>query len=237
MHGVTPVMLRPLVVFGPSGVGKGTLLARLFDDVPDRFSFSVSRTYRPHHLCQLTSLRPDTTRQPRPGETDGKEYHFVSTERFKALLADHAFIEHAQFSANYYGTSKEAVRAVRESGRRCVLDIDSQVPVSISSLHPPAHPMQGVKQVKQTDLNPVYLFISPPDMSTLRRRLRGRGTDSEEAIQRRLATALAEIEYARQPGTCDYVIVNDDLDRAYASLKEVALGRDIDSDVIPPLDD
>ncbi|KAN0088594.1 P-loop containing nucleoside triphosphate hydrolase protein [Tylopilus felleus] len=198
-------MLRPLVVFGPSGVGKGTLLARLFDDVPDRFSFSVSHT----------------TRQPRPGETDGKEYHFVSTERFKALLADHAFIEHAQFSANYYGTSKEAVRAVRESGRRCVLDIDSQ----------------GVKQVKQTDLNPVYLFISPPDMSTLRRRLRGRGTDSEEAIQRRLATALAEIEYARQPGTCDYVIVNDDLDRAYASLKEVALGRDIDSDVIPPLDD
>lgn len=74
-------------------------------------------------------------------------------------------------------------------------------------------------------------------MSTLRHRLRGRGTDGEDAIQRRLATALAEIEFARQPGTCDYVVVNDDLDRAYASFKKVALGQDIDNDVIPPLDD
>jgi guanylate kinase len=197
--------MRPLVVFGPSGVGKGTLLARLFGDVPDTFGFSVSHT----------------TRNPRPGETDGKEYHFVDTDTFNALLADSAFVEHARFSANLYGTSTHAIRAVRASGRRCVLDIDSQ----------------GVRQVKQTDLNPVYLFISPPDMSTLRRRLRGRGTDGEEAIQRRLATALAEIAYARQPGICDHVIVNDDLDRAYASFKKVALGQDIQSDVIPPLDD
>jgi len=74
-------------------------------------------------------------------------------------------------------------------------------------------------------------------MATLRRRLRGRATDGEEAIQRRLATARAEIEYARQPGTCDYVIVNDDLDRAYASFKKIALGQDVESEVIPPLDD
>lgn len=74
-------------------------------------------------------------------------------------------------------------------------------------------------------------------MSTLRRRLRGRGTDREDAIQKRLATAIAEIEYARQPGTCDYVIVNDDIDKAYASFKQVALGEDIECDVIPPLDD
>lgn len=74
-------------------------------------------------------------------------------------------------------------------------------------------------------------------MSTLRRRLRGRGTDGEEAIQRRLATALAEIEYAQQPGTCDYVIVNDDIDIAYASFKKVALGENIESDAVPPLDD
>ncbi|KAI9461435.1 guanylate kinase [Boletus coccyginus] len=198
-------MARPLVVFGPSGVGKGTLLARLFADLPNTFGFSISHT----------------TRQPRPGESDGREYHFVSPDAFRALLADHAFIEHAQFSANLYGTSAQAVRAVRDSGRRCVLDIDSQ----------------GVRQVKQTDLDPVCLFVSPPDMSTLRRRLRGRGTDGEEAIQRRLATARAEIEYARQPGTCDYVVVNDDLDRAYASFKKVALGQDVESEVIPPLDD
>lgn len=102
---------------------------------------------------------------------------------------------------------------------------------------PRTHSLQGVRQVKKTDLNPVYLFIAPPDMSTLRRRLRGRGTDSEDAIQRRLATALAEIDFARQPGTCDYVIVNDNLDSAYASFKKLALGEEIESDFIPPLDD
>ena len=74
-------------------------------------------------------------------------------------------------------------------------------------------------------------------MSTLRQRLCGRGTDSEEAIQKRLATALVEIDFARQPGTCDYVIVNDDLDRAYTSFKKIALEEDVESDVMPPLDD
>ncbi|KAG9312878.1 guanylate kinase [Chiua virens] len=196
---------RPLVVFGPSGVGKGTLLTRLFADLPDKFGFSVSHT----------------TRHPRPGETDGIQYHFISRDSFKALLDENAFIEHAQFSSNYYGTSKQAIHAVRKSGRRCILDIDSQ----------------GVKQVKKTDLNPVYLFIAPPNMATLRGRLRGRGTDSEDAIQKRLATSLAEIEYARESGTCDYVIVNGDLDRAYASFKKLALGEHIESDAIPSLDD
>ena len=129
---VTPVtrhtmsLVRPLVVFGPSGVGKGTLLARLFGDVPHTFGFSVSRA-SPRSLPASPHPPPDTTRKPRPGETDGKEYHFVDTDTFSALLADHAFVEHAQFSANFYGTSAHAIRAVRESGRRCVLDIDSQV--------------------------------------------------------------------------------------------------------------
>lgn len=104
-------------------------------------------------------------------------------------------------------------------------------------LPPHSHSAQGVRQIKQTDLNPVYLFIAPPNMAELRSRLRGRATDSEEAVQRRLDTALSEIEYARQPGTSDYVIVNDDLARAYASFKKVALGEVIQSDVIPPLDD
>ncbi|KIJ20762.1 hypothetical protein PAXINDRAFT_66805 [Paxillus involutus ATCC 200175] len=196
---------RPLVVFGPSGVGKGTLLKRLFAEFPDKFGFSVSHT----------------TRAPRPGETDGKEYHFVTREKFTTLLSEGAFIEHAQFSGNYYGTSIQAIRAVRSTGRRCVLDIDSQ----------------GVRQVKKTDLDPIYLFISPPDMTTLRRRLRGRGTDSEQAIQRRLSIALSEIQYAREPGAYDYVIVNDDLEKAYASFKKVILGEAIESDVLPPLAD
>ncbi|KAF8845245.1 guanylate kinase [Paxillus ammoniavirescens] len=192
---------RPLVVFGPSGVGKGTLLKRLFAEFPDKFGFSVSHT----------------TRAPRPGETDGKEYHFVTREQFTTLLSEGAFIEHAQFSGNYYGTSIQAIRAVRSTGRRCVLDIDSQI--------------------KKTDLDPIYLFISPPDMTTLRHRLRGRGTDSDHAIQRRLSIALSEIQYAREPGAYDYVIVNDDLEKAYASFKKVVLGEAIESDVLPPLVD
>ncbi|KIK93282.1 hypothetical protein PAXRUDRAFT_34144 [Paxillus rubicundulus Ve08.2h10] len=196
---------RPLVIFGPSGVGKGTLLKRIFAEFPNKFGFSVSHT----------------TRAPRPGETDGKEYHFVTKERFKTLLSEDAFIEHAQFSGNYYGTSIQAVRAVRSTGRRCVLDIDSQ----------------GVRQIKKTDLDPIYLFISPPDMTTLRHRLRGRGTDSDHAIQRRLSIALSEIQYAREPGAYDYVIVNDDLEKAYALFKKVVLGEAIESDVLPPLAD
>ena len=96
--------------------------------------------------------------------------------------------------------------------------------------------MQGVRQVKNTDLDPVYLFISPPDTGTLKTRLRGRGTDSEEAIQKRLRTAIAEIEYAKT-GAHDIVIINDDLNRAYEKFKKVALGEEVVSDVLPPLAD
>lgn len=137
----SPMLLhRPLVVFGPSGVGKGTLLARLFAEFSDTFAFSVSRMslLSFHYLTETTSS--DTTRQPRPGETNGKAYHFVSNEEFRALLADNAFIEHAQFSANFYGTSWQAIHAVRESGRRCVLDIDSQVHLPGTPLHPCSPP-------------------------------------------------------------------------------------------------
>ncbi|KAL4063181.1 P-loop containing nucleoside triphosphate hydrolase protein [Scleroderma citrinum] len=195
----------PLVIFGPSGVGKGTLIKRLFAEFPDQFAFSVSHT----------------TRLPRPGETDGKEYHFVTQDKFKSLLDEGAFIEHAQFSTNYYGTSIKAIKAVQATGKRCILDIESQ----------------GVRQVKQTDLNPVYVFISPPSMTILRERLRGRGTDSEEAIQRRLRIALSEISYAKEEGACDYIIVNDNLDIAYSKFRDVALGNPIDGDTLPPLDD
>jgi guanylate kinase len=97
--------------------------------------------------------------------------------------------------------------------------------------------IQGVRQIKQTDLNPVYLFLSPPSLSALRSRLAGRGTDSEAAVTKRLATALKEIDYAKQPSVHDLVIINDDLDRAYALFEKVALGEKVESDVLPPLDD
>ncbi|KAJ7439860.1 guanylate kinase/L-type calcium channel beta subunit [Mycena latifolia] len=197
--------LRPLVVSGPSGVGKSTLLQRLFAEFPDKFGFSVSHT----------------TRAPRPGETHGKQYFFVPTQEFKDLIAAGAFIEHAEFSGNFYGTSFETVRQVQDQGRRCILDIEAQ----------------GVRQIKASKLDPIYLFISPPSLSALRTRLQGRGTETEASVQKRLATALKEIQYAMEPNVHDFVIVNDDLDRAYELFKKLALGDEIKTDPLPPLDD
>jgi len=197
--------LRPLVLSGPSGVGKSTLLQRLFVDFPDSFGFSVSHT----------------TRKPRPGEVNGKQYHFVTPQMFKDLIHDGEFIEHAEFSGNFYGTSFDAVRRVEQQGRRCILDIEAQ----------------GIRQIKQTNLNPVYLFISPPSMVVLRTRLQQRGTDSNAAVQKRLETALNEIQFAKEPNVHDVIIVNDDLDRAYTLFKKVAKGEEITGDSLPPLDD
>ena len=127
--------LRPLVLSGPSGVGKSTLLQRLFLEFPDRFGFSVSRA-----LCFFETLALifhqiliDTTRNPRPGEVNGIQYHFVTPQRFKDLIHDGAFIEHTEFSGNFYGTSFDAVRQVEQQGRRCILDIEAQVGLLIST--------------------------------------------------------------------------------------------------------
>ena len=98
------------------------------------------------------------------------------------------------------------------------------------------HNHQGVRQIKQTQLNPVYLFISPPTLSQLRNRLRGRGTETETTLAKRLSTALKEVEYAKT-GAHELVIVNDDLDRAYSLFEKVALGEKIEGDRLPPLDD
>ncbi|KAF7845679.1 hypothetical protein BT93_L1276 [Corymbia citriodora subsp. variegata] len=178
---------RPIVVSGPSGAGKSTLLKRLFDAYPDRFGFSVSHT----------------TRSPRAGEQDGKDYIFVTREAFQKLIDENGFIEHAQFGSNLYGTSVQAVKNVAEKGRTCILDIE----------------MEGVKQVKKTDLNARYLFLQPPSVEILEKRLRGRGTDKEEAILQRLAQAEKEIEFSKTPGVHDQIIVNDDLEKAWQEFK------------------
>ncbi|KAL7273263.1 guanylate kinase [Rhizina undulata] len=178
----------PVVVSGPSGTGKSTLLSRLFANHPDSFGFSVSHT----------------TRTPRPGETNGKDYHFVTAEEFSSLVVDGAFIEHAQFSGNFYGTSVRAVRDVVAKGKICVLDIE----------------MEGVKQVKQTDLNAKFIFIKPPSIEDLRMRLENRGTETPGSLQKRLDRAQAELDFAELPGSHDKVIVNDDVERAYAELHE-----------------
>ncbi|KAE8595485.1 hypothetical protein XENTR_v10015759 [Xenopus tropicalis] len=145
----------------------------------------------------------DTTRKPRPGEADGKDYHFVSLDDMKKGIERGEFIEHAVFSGNMYGTSTAAVQAVQARNQICILDID----------------MQGVKSIKKTSLNPIYISIHPPSVPILEKRLRDRNTESEESLQKRLNAAIADLEISKEPGLFDAIIVNDDLEEAYAHLK------------------
>lgn len=161
------------------------------DSLQDRLAFSVSHT----------------TRQPRQGEQDGKDYHFVTKENFVKLVSDGAFIENAEFSGNSYGTSKASVLHCQSLGKLCVLDIDSQ----------------GVKSMKKTNLNPFYVFILPPTLEDLERRLRGRRSESEESLQRRLSTAKGEVAFGQTPGNFHATIVNDDLEDAVEKLRAIVL--------------
>lgn len=173
----------------------------------------------------------DTTRSPRPGEQDGREYNFTNQEAFLALLKDGGFIEHAKFGGNYYGTSVKAVKDVAEKGRICVLDIEMEVctlPMQSSSLlilttAPLTESFrffQGVKQVKKTDLGARFIFLSPPSLKILEERLRGRGTDDEESVKKRLEQADKEMAFSKEEGVHDKIVVNDDLDRAYREVEE-----------------
>ncbi|XP_050695661.1 guanylate kinase-like isoform X2 [Eriocheir sinensis] len=145
-----------------------------------------------------------TTRSPRLGEEHGKHYYFVAWEEMEKAISNQEFIEHAKYSGNLYGTSKKAVKDVLSNGKICILDID----------------LQGVKQVKKTDLQAQYIFIRPPSLEHLRERLLGRGTETEESLKRRLDTAKEEMVYGEQESNFDRVIINDDLDRAYQELRE-----------------
>jgi guanylate kinase len=152
-------------------------------------------------LCRFNAV--DTTRSPRPGEANGKEYHFVKREQFQSLIAENAFIEHTNFSGNVYGTSIAAIEAVKNDGKICLLDIDRQ----------------GVLSVKNTQMNARFVFIKPPSLQILEQRLRARATESEESLQRRLHEVQGDLDMASQPGIFDIVIINDDLDKAYGELK------------------
>ena len=179
---------RPIVVSGPSGTGKSNCYSFLFLFSNNKFGFSVS----------------NTTRKPRPGEKDGVDYNFVTVEQFKKLIEEGAFIEWAQFSGNYYGTTIAAVKKVADGLKRtCILDID----------------MQGVKSVKKTDLNARFLFVAPPSLDELRKRLEGRGTETDDSVKQRLAAAKREMDFA-ETGAHDKIVVNDDLEKAYKELKE-----------------
>lgn len=177
------------VVTGPSGVGKSTLLHAAFDTIPG-LGFSVSATTRP----------------PRPGETDGVDYHFVTGERFQQLVDDDALLEWAQVYDRRYGTPRAPVEQALEAGRSIVLDID----------------VQGARQVRQAFPQAVSVFILPRSVEVLRKRLQGRGTDSQAIIDGRMRQVQEQLDGC---GAFDYLVVNDDLELAHRCFQGVILAE------------
>ena len=177
------------VVVAPSGAGKTSLVAALLGRQPE---VKLSISY--------------TTRAPRPGESDGREYHFVDRARFEAMIAAGEFLEWADVFGNLYGTNGPQTERLLSSGRDVVLVID----------------VQGAQQVRECGLAFVSIFVLPPSFSELEQRLRGRSKDSDAAIQRRLDVASSEVSGYHD---YDYVIVNDDLDVAVDGLRAIVVAE------------
>jgi guanylate kinase len=174
-----------LVLSSPSGAGKTTLARRLADELKLRFSVST------------------TTRSPRAGEVEGKDYCFVSDARFDAMIAAGEFAEWAKVHGNRYGTSIATVEQTLRSGTDCLFDVDYQGGAAIRRNWPDES---------------VLCFILPPSMDELERRLRRRATDEPQVIEQRLAMACQELEHY---GEYDYLVVNDELERAYGELRAI----------------
>jgi guanylate kinase len=179
---------RAVVITGPSGVGKGTLIRLLRERMPD-LQLSVSAT----------------TRRPRPGETQGIDYHFLSPEQFEEHVRAGDFVEHADYAGARYGTLRSELATRSASGLPVVLEIE----------------VQGARQVRETMPAAVQVFVAPPSLDALRARLVGRGTDDPEQIRARLRTAERELE---AQGEFAHVVVNDRLEDAVDEL--LALVRD-----------
>lgn len=180
-----PSLGRLVVVTGPSGVGKGTLLRQLQGQYPG--------------LYLSTSA---TTRAPRPGEVHGRDYYFVQRAEFEDLIQQGELLEWAEFAGNYYGTPRQPVTTQIQRGNQVILEIE----------------LEGARQVAHTFPSALRIFIAPPSLAELERRIRDRGQDSEGAIARRLGRATVELAAAPE---FDLQIINDDLERATAALAQV----------------
>ncbi|HBE18121.1 MAG TPA: guanylate kinase [Cyanobacteria bacterium UBA11149] len=178
-----------IVLTGPSGVGKGTLLRAIMGKYPE-LELSISAT----------------TRQPRDGEVDGKDYYFVSRDKFEAMIAAGELLEWAEYAGNYYGTPRLPVESKIQLGKSVILEIE----------------LVGAREVNKNFPNAWRIFVLPPSLAELETRIRGRGQDSEIAIARRLERAKIEIEAAHE---FDVQIINDDFDAAVLSLEAAIFGK------------
>jgi len=185
-------VLDPLIVCGPSGVGKGTIIHKYMEEGSRNFGFTVSHT----------------TRSPRPGEIEGVHYYFSTKEKMEEDIKNGLFLEHAAVHGNLYGTSWQSLKG--SGKKRCLLDID----------------VQGVKTLKQQQVankkfQPRYIFIAPPSLPSLLKRLESRGTETPESLRIRTSKAKEELEYGLAEGNFDAVIVNDDLTEACLEFQRV----------------
>ena len=174
-----------IVISGPSGAGKSTVVFKAIEGRDD--------------VCFSTSV---TTRKPRPGEVDGREYFFVDLDRFREMVENDELLEHAEYVANSYGTPRAYVQQQLDKGLNVLLDIE----------------VQGARQVHEKMPEAVMIFIAPPSLEELEKRLRGRGTDTERAIEARLIRAREEY---READFYEYLIINDDADKAARELNAI----------------
>lgn len=180
---------KAFIISGPSGVGKSTVLKALFEGRDDLY-FSVSAT----------------TRDPRPGEVNGKHYHFISPEQFMQWINEDAFLEYAQYVGNFYGTPMRYVDEAMDAGKDVILDIE----------------VQGAMQVIAKRPDTIRIFIAPPDWDELERRLTMRGTDTPEKIQQRLLRAKVEMKTAMD---YDYFVINSTVENAVTELRAIILAE------------
>ena len=178
-----------IVISGPSGAGKSTVVFKAIEGRED--------------FCFSTSV---TTRKPRPGEVDGREYFFVDPDRFKEMVENDELLEHAEYVANSYGTPRTYVEEKLAAGMNVLLDIE----------------VQGARQIHEKKPDAVMIFIIPPSLEELEKRLRGRGTDTDRAIEARLIRARQEYQEA---DFYDYLIINDDAGKAAEELSAIILAE------------
>lgn len=189
-----------IVISGPSGAGKGTIIKEIVNDLSN---IELSTSY--------------TSRSPRGQEENGKEYFFVSKKEFEKMIQNNEFLEYAEYSSNYYGTSKSIVNSLLDQGKDVILEIE----------------VQGALQIKNMIEDSIFIFIVPPTMQELRKRLVNRKTDSKEQIFNRFKTAYKEInEYAKY----NYVVANDNLLDAVAKVKAIILAEKCRVDRIIDID-